>query len=137
MNLRNKLILISGSILAALGFLIPKDKLLLVVGEKGEFYLPLSSGSEDPLIIKIALCSYIISIAVIVLSSFFEKIKSYIFGVYLANSALYLLLLILVSLDSNIFSAAKYGNWLPVLQFGVWLLSIVLIIWQSFKAKSR
>lgn len=132
MTMRDHLILSISIVLAGLGFFLPKKLLFMVVGQDGELFRPLSSGGEDPTLIKIALGSYIVSASVSIISLFVRKIKRFIFPVYLVNSSFYILLMVLVSIDSSVITAAKYGSWLPVGQLILWLLSMLVIIWASF-----
>ncbi|WHI48027.1 hypothetical protein [Microbulbifer sp. VAAF005] len=133
MTMRDYLILLCSIVLAGLGFLLPQDQLFMAVRQDGELFRPLSSGGDDPTLIKIALGSYIASAFFAIISLYVRKIRRFIFPLYLVNSGFYILLMAFVSIDSGVIIAAKHGNWLPVGQLILWLLFLLVIIWVSLK----
>ncbi|HAS6387155.1 TPA: hypothetical protein RZA60_004500 [Vibrio vulnificus] len=137
MTILNFIVLIFSSMFALAGFLIPVDSLLMMASENGELFTPVSSGSEDPFAIKLALASYSVCFLYISFSLFVKKGLQYITGVYLANSVFYMFCMYLVSLDSNILEAAKLGNWVPLFINVVWIGTVLVVILASFKKLSR
>ncbi|HAS6055606.1 hypothetical protein D8T45_23935 [Vibrio vulnificus] len=137
MTILNFIVLIFSSMFALAGFLIPVDSLLMMASENGELFTPVSSGSEDPFAIKLALASYSVCFLYVSFSLFVKKGLQYITGVYLANSVFYMFCMYLVSLDSNILEAAKLGNWVPLFINVVWIGTVLVVILTSFKKLSR
>src|SRR5690606_25870013 len=131
-----KLILFFSLVLAALGFALPVEWLAMLIGEKGELFIPVSSGSEDPFTIKVALMSFTLTIIYSGISMALKKGAGFAPLVYTINSLFYLLCMFLVSLDSNIIGAARHGNWAPVLQLVLWLASIIAICGATFNKLS-
>jgi len=127
-----KLILVFSLLFIALGFTIPADWLAMTYGENGELFIPVSSGSEDPFIIKLALASYVLSFLYVGMSIKLRRGIRFITPVYILNCIFYLLCMFLVSLDSSVLEAAKYGNRLPISQLVLWLISVVAIGWATF-----
>ena len=128
----SKLIFCCSLILFALGFMLPIEWLAMMQRSNGDLFIPVSSGSEDPMIIKIALMSYLVSS---IYSGFFVVLaregRSLIL-VYTLNSIFYLICMFLVSLDTSIVMAARLGNWVPTLQAGLWLACTIAITWVAF-----
>lgn len=132
MSMRNKLIIFFSLALAALGFTIPTDWLAMMVSENGELFIPVSSGSEDPFVIKLALASYSLSFIYSSISFTLNRGVRFIPVAYLVNCIFYLLCIFLISLDSSILGAAAYGNWVPVSQVIFWFISVIAISWATF-----
>ena len=121
-----------------LGFFLPEESLMMMVNEEtGEFFIPVSSGSGDPLTIKIALASFSMTLLYTTISLFFRRSSQSVYWVYNINSAFYLFYMLLVSIDSSIFIANDYGNWIPLGQFLFWVLSFILITSAKFKNVSK
>jgi len=124
MSMRDKLILFSSLALGLLGIALPTEWLAMVAGENGELFIPVSSGSEDPFAIKLGLASYILSFIYSGASITLNKGVRFIPVAYTINCIFYVLCMLFVSLDSGIFSAAGYGNWIPVLQLIFWFITV-------------
>ncbi|WP_370980209.1 hypothetical protein [Agaribacterium sp. ZY112] len=132
MTMREFLILSVSILFSGLGFLLPEDQLLMMAGESGELFKPVSSGSEDPFLIKVALGSYVLTGVFSAVSLFVGKGRRYIFRIYLGNGAFYILVMALASIDSSVFAAAQSGNWLPLGQLALWLVALLVVIGTSF-----
>jgi hypothetical protein len=130
--MQSKLILFFSLVFVSLGFSLPEGWLAMMAGEKGELLIPVSSGSEDPFIIKVALASFLVSLIYAGICIAISKGLRFIPVVYAINSIFYLLCMFLVSRDSSILDAAKLGNWVPAIQLTLWFLSVVAISWATF-----
>ncbi len=136
MTMRNYLIFVVSLIFSVTGFLVPTEWLAMMAGENGDLLIPVSSGSEDPLIIKLALVSYIVSFMFSGICLYLNSGVQFIFRVYMANSAFYIFFMFLLSLDSSVFVAAKYRNLVPVSLIALWLVANIPLIWASFNKNS-
>lgn len=137
MAMRNYLILIFSLVLSVVGFTLPVEWLAMMVGNNGELFISVSSGSEDPFAIKLALGSFAMTFLFAGICLLQNKGLRYITTIYALNCVFYLLCMILVSLDSGILVAAKYGNWVPVSQGAFWLATVLVVIWVSFNKANQ
>ena len=135
--MRNYFILICSLILFVTGILVPSQWLAMHSGEHGDLFIPVSSGSEDPFAIKLALASYMVSFIYSGLFVYLKKEARSVLGVYWANCIFYLFCMYLVSLDSSIIQAAKFGNLVPVSLSLLWLVTFVIVIGVSCKKVAR
>ena len=133
--MREHLILAISLVLSGLGFVLPENELWMVAGENGELFRPVSSGSEDPFLIKVALGSYVVSAVFTLVSLVTSKGRKYVFPLYLGNGFFYILVMALVSIDSSIWVAAENGNWLPLGQQALWLVASVAVVGASFNKR--
>lgn len=127
-GMRNYLILIFSLLLVVAGFIIKESQLLMMVGQNGELFRPVSSGGDDPMGIKMGLMSYILTFIFATFSLAFNKGVKKIFGLFIVNSLICAVCFGLVLLDSSIIDAAKAGNKLPIIVYIVWAVSIVTVV---------
>lgn len=110
------------------GILLEDRGLATLIGRDGEPIYPISSGSEDGLLLKAGLCLFIVS-AISALISFIKNDGSRISRwIYWFNNVFFAFCLFLVSLDSGLISAAKLGDWLPLAAVSTWLSSIIAYV---------
>ena len=119
-------ILISSILLVLIGIMIEDRGLAISVAEDGTVHYPISSGSEDGLLLKIGLIMFVVSAFYSLVSIFKCHKEIILLLVYLANSLIYAFFLFLVMLDSEIIEAAKLGDWLPLAANIIWLLSFII-----------
>lgn len=124
--MKKYVILTSSIILLLLGGLIDDRGLAIQVTAGGEILYPISSGSEDGLILKIGLYIFSISALYSAISIFKGHSDTILFVVYLVNSLIYTFFLFLVMLNSSLIEAAKLGDWLPLLANIIWISSFVI-----------
>jgi hypothetical protein len=109
-----------------MGILIEDRGLAMYVTAGRETFYPISSGSEDGLILKFGLYLFGITTFYSAISIFRCHREVILFVVYSVNSLIYAFFVILVMLDSSIIDAAKSGDWLPLAANIIWIFSLVI-----------
>lgn len=97
------------------GYLIEDRALLQELTEDGKCFSPQSSGSEDRAMLSLALMSFIITIAASIISILFNQHVKTLLIVYGVNFFIFLFFVLLVIMDSSLISAAKCGDYIPLL----------------------
>ena len=100
--------------------------LAISIGEDGTVHYPISSGSEDGLILKLGLYSFAITAFYSVISILRGHREITLFVVFTVNSLFYAFCLFLVMLDSSIIDAAKLGDWLPLAAIIIWIFTFII-----------
>ena len=124
--MKKYVILTSSVMLILMGVLIEDRGLALQVTAGGEILYPISSGSEDGLILKFGLYLFSITAFYSVISIFRGHKDTILFIVFSVNSLIYGFFLFLVTLDSSIINAAKLGDWLPLLANIIWVITFIV-----------
>ena len=119
-------ILISSILLVLIGIMIEDRGLAISIGEYGTVHYPISSGSEDGLILKLGLYLFAITAFYSVISIVRGHRVINLILVYTANSLVYAFCLFLVMLDSSIIDAAKLGDWLPLAANIIWIFTFII-----------
>ena len=125
-DMQKYVILISSILLVLIGIMIEDRGLAISIAEDGTIHYPISSGSEDGLLLKIGLYLFAITAFYSVVSILRVHREVTLFVVYTVNSLAYAFFLFLVMLDSSIIDAAKLGDWLPLAANIIWLLSLII-----------
>ncbi len=100
--------------------------LAISIGEDGTLHYPISSGSEDGLILKLGLYSFAVTVFYSVISILRSHREITLFVVYTVNSFIYAFSLFLVMLESSIVDAAKLGDWLPLAANIIWISTFII-----------
>lgn len=124
--MKKYVILISSVLLILIGIMIEDRGLAMNITGDGTVLYPISSGSADGLILKLGLFLFTITASYSLISIFRGHKERILFAVYLVNSLIYTLFLILVMLDSSIIDAAKLGDWLPLAANIILILSFII-----------
>ena len=119
-------ILTSSILLVLIGIMIEDRGLAISIGEDGTVHYPISSGSEDGLILKLGLYSFAITAFYSVISILRGHREITLFVVFTVNSLFYAFCLFLVMLDSSIIDAAKLGDWLPLAAIIIWIFTFII-----------
>jgi hypothetical protein len=127
-KIKNITISAASLIMVCFGILIEDRGLAVLIGRDGEPVYPISSGSDDGLLLKAGLSLFIVS-AIFALVSFLNNDGSRISSrSYWLNNIFFAFCLFLVSLDTNLISAATLGDWLPLAAVSTWLSSIIAYV---------
>jgi hypothetical protein len=124
--MKKYVILTSSILLVLIGILIEDRGLAMHVTAGGEAVYQISSGTEDGLILKFGLYSFVITILYSAILIFVDFGDLILFIVYSVNSLVYAFCLILVMLDSSIIDAAKFGDMLPLAANIIWIFSFLV-----------
>lgn len=116
------LILISTTVLIFMSAIIEDRGLAILATQNDELIFPVSSGSEDGILLKIGLFSFVLTWLYAVVSLLSGARAYMLLLAYIANSLIFLFFVFLVSLDSSIIDAATFGDWLPLLALVIWAL---------------
>jgi len=119
-------ILISTILLITVGYLIEDRGLAIQMTSDGQVLYPISSGSEDGIVLKSGLYLFVFTALYSVISIFKKHKDSTLFVVYASNSLFFTFFLLLALMDSSIIEAAKLGDWLPLTANIIWLMSFLI-----------
>lgn len=130
------LAILSASIaLFVLGVVIEDRGFAVGAGDAGGLIYPLSSGSEDGLLLKVGLYPFILAFLSAAISLAGGGKGRVTFGIFVLCSIFYCLMAILVSLDSDLIESARLGDWLPLAANTIWIASLLLVLWLSFNKR--
>jgi len=135
--MRTLTILCASIVLFVLGVVIEDRGFAVDVGDSGEIIYPLSSAGEDGLLLKMGLYPFILAILSAAISLAGRGKGRVTFGIFSGCSIFYCLMVILVSLDSNIFESAMLGDWLPLAANTIWVASLAVVFWLSFNKRQQ
>lgn len=127
MTVSNKLTLYFCFIFSIVGFILPENLLAMMPSENGELFIPFSSGSESPFLLKLSMASFIVTFCYGIICLVLNKNFNGIIYVFSINCAFYMFCTFLILLDSSFVDAVNYGNWLPILQSVGWGVSVIII----------
>lgn len=123
------LVLACSLLLCVLGaFFIQDGGLILWVSSDGTPVHPISSGSEDGAILKMGLLGFVFSVLVSIAALIFKVKARVSLGSYLMCSVCFAMALLLVLLDSSLWSAFIHGDVWPFISTCVWLFSCVVLL---------
>lgn len=123
------LVLVFSLLLCVLGaFFIQDGGLALWGSGDGVPVYPISSGSHDGTILKAGLLGFIFSVLVSTVALIFKLKARVSLGGYLICSVCFAITLLLVSLDTSVWSAFVYGDVWPFISACVWLCSCVILL---------
>ena len=128
MEMKNKLIIISSLILVCIGAIFSTNDFVMMTGNNGELFIPVSSGNEDPFLFRFGLLSFSISLLTSMAHAFKKISFKPVFVTYLVISLLFAIFLALIHLDSSIFVASRAGNHIPLITTAVWVVFLVAIV---------
>lgn len=121
-------ILISSAIFVLVGTFVRRSHLAMMVAEdSGAVFIPVSSGSEDPSILKLGFLSYVISFLFALYSVVLKRGSDVAMAPYVVNCVFFVLCIALISQDSNIIGAAQNGNVIPAFLVLFWIFVVTTV----------
>lgn len=132
----NNIILIASLLFLSIGFFVDEGQLITMTGNNGQPFIPVSSGSDDPFLMRVAFSSYVISFVYACVAIKCRVGERYIIWIYLLNGCFFIFSLFLVSFDSNIIEAARAHNSLPLMICTFWAVVNVVILMGYLKSSA-
>lgn len=118
-------------------FLSGHDGLAMDITNKGKILYPISSGSEDAMILAFGLMSFIITFFYSVISILFDHRIKLLKRIYWINLIVFSFFVFLVSLDSSIGYAANLGDSMPLIGVTIAFVPALVLSILSFISYAR